>query len=65
MTGYMAERNLPGITMEYLAAAQKSAIETGKQMTASGKPVRYIRSMFVPGEACVTRRTNFSTAAAL
>ena len=51
MTVYMAERNLQGITMEQLAAAQKSAIETGKQMTASGKPVRYIRSTFVPGEA--------------
>ncbi|HEY7139906.1 MAG TPA: DUF4242 domain-containing protein [Methylomirabilota bacterium] len=51
MAVYMAERNLQGITMEQLAAAQKSAIETGKQMTAGGKPVRYIRSTFVPGDS--------------
>ena len=51
MAIYMVERNLPGITMEQLAAAQKAAIETGKKMTAEGKKVRYIRSTFVPGEA--------------
>ena len=51
MAIYMVERNLPGITMEQLAGAQKAAIETGKQMTAEGKTVRYIRSMYVPGEA--------------
>jgi hypothetical protein len=48
---YMVERNLPGITMDQLAGAQKAAIETGKRMSAEGKPVRYIRSTFVPGEA--------------
>ena len=51
MAIYMVERNLPGITMEQLAAAQKAAIETGKRMSAEGKNVRYIRSTFVPGEA--------------
>ncbi len=51
MPVFMVERNLAGITMEQLAAAQKAAIETGKQLTAQGKPVRYIRSTFVPGEA--------------
>jgi hypothetical protein len=51
MAVYMVERDLPGITMDQLAAAQKSAIETGKKLTAEGKKVRYIRSTFVPGEA--------------
>ncbi|HYB44387.1 MAG TPA: DUF4242 domain-containing protein [Candidatus Methylomirabilis sp.] len=51
MPVYMAERELKGITMEQLAAAQKSAIETGKRLTAAGKRVRYIRSTFVPGES--------------
>ena len=37
--------------MEQLAAAQRSAIETCKQFTSQGRPVRHIRSMFVPGEA--------------
>ena len=49
MAVYMVERNLPGITMEELAAAQKAAIEAGKRLTA-GKPVRYIRNTFIPQE---------------
>ena len=47
---YMVERDLPGIEMEQLADAQKRAIRVGKELTAEGKQVRYIRSMFVPGE---------------
>ena len=50
MAVYMVERDLPGITMEELAAAQKRAIQTGKELTAQGRQVRYIRSTFVPGE---------------
>lgn len=48
---FMVERELPGISMEQLAGAQKAAIETGQQMTAAGKNVNYIRTTFVPGEA--------------
>ncbi|MCH7750260.1 MAG: DUF4242 domain-containing protein [Acidobacteria bacterium] len=51
MPVYMVERDLPGITMEQLAAAQKAAIDTGKQFTAAGKNVRYIRSTYIPGES--------------
>jgi hypothetical protein len=50
MPVYMVERDLPGIKMEQLAAAQKRAIEAGKELTAQGKDVRYIRSTFVPGQ---------------
>ena len=50
MPVYMVERELPGITMEQLADAQKKAIQTGKELTAEGRQVRYLRSMFVPGE---------------
>lgn len=50
MAIYMVERELPGIKMEELAAAQKAAIQAGKELTAQGKQVRYIRSTFVPGE---------------
>ena len=48
---YMVDRDLPGISMEQLAGAQRAAIETSQRFTAEGKPVRYIRSAFVPGEA--------------
>jgi hypothetical protein len=47
----MVDRDLPGITLDQLAAAQRAAIETSKEFTANGKPVRYIRSTFVPGES--------------
>jgi hypothetical protein len=48
---YMVNRDLPGITLEELAAAQKAAIETSDRFRAEGKGVRYIRSTFVPGES--------------
>lgn len=48
MTVYMVERNLPGITTDDLAQAQRSAIETAERMTGEGTPVRYLRSTFVP-----------------
>ena len=51
MPVFMVERDLPGIKMEQLAAAQKAAIEAGKELTAEGKQVRYIRSTFVPGDS--------------
>ena len=50
MAVYLVERDLPGVTMEELAAAQKAAIQMGNALTAEGKQVRYIRSTFVPGE---------------
>ncbi|HWC97403.1 MAG TPA: DUF4242 domain-containing protein [Candidatus Sulfopaludibacter sp.] len=51
MPVFMVERNLPGITLEELASAQKRAIQMGKELTAEGRQVRYIRSTFVPGES--------------
>jgi Nickel responsive protein SCO4226-like len=51
MAIYMVDRDLPGITMDQLAAAQKAAIETANTFTAEGNPVRYIRSTFVPSES--------------
>ena len=51
MAVYMVERELPGITMEQLAGAQRAAIETSQRFTEDGKPVRYIRSTYIPDEA--------------
>jgi hypothetical protein len=50
MSVYLVERHLPGVTMEDLAECQKKAIQMGKEMTAEGRKVRYIRSMFLPEE---------------
>ncbi len=48
---FMVERDLPNIEMEQLADAQRRAILSGKELTAQGREVRYIRSTFVPGES--------------
>ena len=50
MTVFMVERDLKGITMPALAAAQQAAIAQGQQMTMAGTPIRYIRSMFAPDD---------------
>jgi len=39
MPVFMVERDLKGITMDQLAGAQKTAIQTGKDMTAQGQAV--------------------------
>ncbi|HUF87987.1 MAG TPA: DUF4242 domain-containing protein [Thermohalobaculum sp.] len=50
MSKYLVERHLPGIKPEELAAAAARAKATTAEMTAAGTPVRYLRSIFVPGE---------------
>ena len=50
MSVFMVERELGGITMDALGAAQKAAIGKASEMTAAGTPMRYIRSTFVPGD---------------
>jgi hypothetical protein len=51
MPVFLVDRNLPGMTLDQLAGAQRAAIETSQTFSSQGKPVRYIRSTFVPGEA--------------
>ena len=50
---YLVDRDLPGVTLEQLASAQKAAIETSQRFTQEGKPVRYIRTAWVPSESHV------------
>ncbi len=47
---YLVERELPGVGLEELADAQKRAILSGRELTAEGREVRYLRSTFVPGD---------------
>jgi len=51
MPVFMVEREIPGITMEQLGDAQKSAIETSDRYSAEGRAVRYIRTAWVPSES--------------
>ena len=53
MKTYLVDRDLPGITIEQLAAAQKAAIETSQRFTQEGMAVRYIRTAWVPSESHV------------
>jgi hypothetical protein len=46
MTVYMVERDLKGIAMDDLAAAQRAAIAQAATMRAGGTDIRYIRSTF-------------------
>jgi len=51
MAVYLVDRDLPGITLEGLAAMQRAEISASQQLTAAGQRVRYLRSVFIPGEA--------------
>lgn len=53
MSVYIVDRDLPGITLEQLAAAQRAAIETSDRFTGEGRAVRYIRTTWVPDDAHV------------
>lgn len=48
MTVFMVERELSGISLDKLAAAQKAAIAMAAEMTLRGSDIHYIRSTFVP-----------------
>jgi Protein of unknown function (DUF4242) len=48
---YLVDRDLPGITREGLAMVQRAELSASQRLTAAGQPVRYLLSMFIPGEA--------------
>lgn len=50
MAVYLVDRFLPGITLEQVASAERAAMAMSQTFTANGKPVRYLRSTFVPEE---------------
>lgn len=51
MPVYMVDRDLPGVTLDALGAAQAKAIATADEFRQKGRDIRYIRSTFVPGES--------------
>ena len=48
---YLVDRDLPGITAEGLAQLQRTEIGASEQLAAVGHRVRYLRSVFIVGEA--------------
>ena len=51
MPVYMVERILPGVTVESLEALRTASQRACAASTQTGKPVRYVRSTFTPGES--------------
>jgi hypothetical protein len=48
MSVFMVERDLKGIAMDDLAAAQKAAIGKASEMRQNGSDIRYVRTTFAP-----------------
>jgi len=48
VTAYIVERNLPGLTDRHRSALQYALGEASRRLSASGSPVRYLGSTFVP-----------------
>ncbi len=51
MPVYLVDRLVPGMTPAQLAIRQQEILHTIPQFVARGRPVRYLRSTFVPEEA--------------
>ncbi len=51
MPNYLVDRDLPGMSRDQLAAAHRAAADSALRFTAAGKPIRYIRSVFLPQQA--------------
>ena len=47
---FVAERFLPDITLEQVTAFQQSLIKMTDYFNSKGKSIRYIRTLFIPGE---------------
>jgi len=50
---YLAESTLPGASVETLEALQRVVQTSSTRFTADGRPVRYLHSVFVPGDGLV------------
>src|SRR3954454_2613236 len=51
MPVYLVERYLPGITIRPLATLQQAVLESSQSLTEAGHAIRYLRSIFLPGES--------------
>lgn len=47
----MVERDLPTASVERLRADQRAIAQVTRRLATQGKHIRYIRCIFVPGEA--------------
>jgi hypothetical protein len=48
---YIVERSLPGLSDRHRSALQYALGEASRRLTASGSPIRYLGSTFVPSRS--------------
>lgn len=48
---FIVDRDLPGVSENQLEQARHRAHETSARFTASGRPVAYLQSLWIPGDA--------------
>lgn len=53
MTFFLAERELPNLSPEKIEILLRAVVTYCQQGTAQGKPVRYMGSIYLPGDARV------------
>jgi hypothetical protein len=51
MATYLVERSLPGLTNKHLIALQHALTEASRRLSASGSPVHYRGSTFLPARS--------------
>ena len=51
MAVFVADCYVPGLAPDQLAGLQHAIAESSRRSTAAGQPIRYLRSVFLPGEA--------------
>ena len=51
MTVYIVERSLPGLGEQHRVSMQEALTEASRRLSASGSPVNYLGSTFVPQRA--------------
>ena len=51
MPAYLVERSLPGLSNKHLSALHHALSEASRRLTASGSPVRYYGSTFLPARS--------------
>ena len=48
---FLVERAQPGTTASELEVAQRALVEISRRSTRNGAPLRYLRTLFLPGQS--------------
>ena len=48
---FLVERAQPGMTASELEVAQRALVEISRRSTRNGAPLRYLRTLFLPGQS--------------